>query len=50
MNVKTLSLEATLKQCSLVAERMRSGKEFHMEGPATENAPSPNLVLVFGVV
>jgi len=34
-----------LKQCLLVA-----GRQFQIEGLATENALSPNLVLVFGVV
>ena len=25
-----------------------SGREFHVDGPATRNAPSPNLVRVLG--
>jgi len=50
MNVKIISFEAMFKQCLMVAERICSGREFQMEGPATENALSPNLVLVLGVV
>ena len=35
MNDKVISLEATFKQCLMVAERICSGREFKMEGPAT---------------
>jgi len=40
----------TLKTEVSVMWRMSAGREFQIDGPATENARSPNLVTVGGTV
>jgi len=45
-NVEQIGFQLALKLARVSADLTDSGRLFHTVGPATEKAPSPNLVLV----
>ena len=49
-NVKQMGFQLRLKLARVSADLTDSGRLFHIVGPATEKARSPNLVLVRGTM
>jgi len=39
-----------LKTVLVIAEQKSSGREFQMEGQVTENAVSPNFIILLGLI